>query len=279
MSVKAGRIEARTHHASFIWNGHLFVAGGRLSGLGPFYRDLWTIDLAKLDRWVQLDSYPVPFSTSSAFIGWTMLVHEDKAYLFTGRPDLDYYDLHEKKWGSVRTTYQPTAEDKKAGIRGSWFYPKYGRGAIDSTQQIVRGKLYVFGGTHDTTSIGCNLFMELDLETKIWRRLDGEQMPVNPRWDLPSPRKTPVSWVNSAQDRIYLMGGECDRTGASLTREPHGADEGFVYPDMWSWNIDAGRWRRERISGNPPCARSEVAYCFVSSFQFPAALHARCLHS
>lgn len=256
-------MEARRSHSTFIWNSHLFVAGGRTHDLGPFYRDMWCLDLSKLDKWVELDPYPVPMSTTGPFSGWIMLVHDDRAYLFTGRRELDYYDLRLKRWSSVQTTYEPTEADRKAGIKDSWFYPGKGRCFCDSTQHIAGDKLYVFGGTHMTTNVGCNLFMELDLKTKKWRRLDGEPNTITPRWDAPGPRKTPVSWVNGSQDRIYLMGGELDRSGGYTRNEPHRGEEGYVFPDMWSWDIKAEKWQRERASGNRPCARSEVAYCFV----------------
>ncbi|RDB24340.1 hypothetical protein Hypma_008408 [Hypsizygus marmoreus] len=28
---------------------------------------------------------------------------------------------------------------------------------------------------------------------------------------------------------------------------------------MWSWDIQAEKWRRERLAGNPPCPRTEIA--------------------
>jgi hypothetical protein len=46
-----------------------------------------------MDRWRELAPYPVPMSMVSLFRGLHMAVHEDKAYLFTGRPSVDYFDL------------------------------------------------------------------------------------------------------------------------------------------------------------------------------------------
>jgi hypothetical protein len=36
----------------------------------------------------------------------------------------------------------------------------------------------------------------------------------------------------------------------------------FNYDDAWSWNIPKGEWRREKLGGNPPCPRQEMAYTY-----------------
>jgi hypothetical protein len=280
---KMGGMTSRLSFTSFIWNskvyavrsifnyslthmtGHIYVAGGRKDARGPFYRDLWSLDLNTLDTWRPLPPYPISFTTTGAFIGWHMIPHpsHNKAYLFTGRPELDFFDLSTQKWGSITTTYKRADGDTEAGL-GLWPYPN--RHLTDSTQQIVHGKLYVFGGTHGTTSIGCNLFMELDLDSRKWKRLSGTVMPITADYSCPGPRKTPSSWIDKAGERIYLVFGECDREGAEHTGEPHGADCGYPYGDFWSWNIKEGKWRRERVVGNPPCPRSEVACTYVCVF-------------
>jgi hypothetical protein len=45
--------------------------------------------------------------------------------------------------------------------------------------------------------------------------------------------------------------------------ELHAANETFGHEDFWSWGVREQRWRRERMSGNPPCARTELAYAYV----------------
>ena len=212
-------------------------------------------------------------SRSGAFLGWNFIPCPEhrKAYLFTGRPELDYFDLTTKKWGSIMTKFiRNDPADTKAGIK-SWPYP--GSKLTDSTQQIINEKLYVFGGTHGTTNIGCNLFMVLDLRTKEWRRLSGYPMPPKDSdVTCPGPRKTPSSWPDHLARKFYLIFGECDRTGAVLRNEMHGGDVGHAYDDFWSWDIDAGKWQRERLVGNVPCPRSEAACVYVSSFCY------RCKH-
>jgi len=82
-----------------------------------------------------------------------MVVHKSKAYLFTGRPQLDFFDLLTEKWGSVMTR---TKSDQ------SWPYEGYS--LVDYTMQLVDGKLFVFGGSHFGSQVGCNVLMTLDLE-------------------------------------------------------------------------------------------------------------------
>ena len=211
--------------------------------------------------------FPHPMSRTGAWLGWNILVHptHKKAYLFTGRQSLDFFDLTTRKWGFVSTKFvHGGVADTRAGISTSaWPYP--GSNLTDSTQQIVGEQLFVFGGTHGTTNVGCNLFMVLDLRTKEWRRLSGTVMaPKNAYNTCPGPRKTPNSWVDNTQKKFYLLGGECDRMGAVLKGELHGGDHGHAFDDFWSWDIASGKWTRERMVGNVPAPRSETACVFVS---------------
>ncbi|KAJ7110897.1 hypothetical protein C8R44DRAFT_742672 [Mycena epipterygia] len=261
-----GVTEGRESFACFIWNSRFYVAGGRKSSLGPWYRDMWAFDLNTRESWRQLPDYPVPVRQSGVFVGWKMLVHNNTAILFTGRPTIDVFDLATETWMSFQTTYSATAADIAAGIKDGWPYP--GQLCIDATMQIAHGKLYVFGGEHKTTSIGCNLFMELDLTTRKWRRLTGYvRAPKDADYTCPGPRKSASSWVSADKKRIFVMFGHADRQGANLNNELHGATSAYGYEDMWSWGIAEGRWRRERMSGNPPCARTEMACAYNDKLQ------------
>lgn len=245
--------------------GHLYIAGGRRDSFGPFYRDMFALDLAKLDAWKVMPAYPQPQERTSAFLGWHMIpcVEHKKAYLFTGRPIVDFFDLTTKKWGSVRTTFSRVdPADTEAGIRSAWPYP--GGVLTDSTQQIFEEKLYVFGGTHRQTNIGCNLFMVLDLKTFTWTRLSGHVTAPRDADGTPGPRKTPSSWIDVPSKKFCLLFGECDRMGASLKGELHGSDCGYAFDDFWTWDIRNGKWCKERFSGNAPCPRSEAACVYVS---------------
>jgi hypothetical protein len=222
-------------------------------------RDLWCLDLDKLDGWKKLPSYPVPFATVKMLRGYHMAVHDDKAYLFTGRPEVDYFDLVTRKWGSIRTKFRKA--DGSAGY-ARWLYPE--QDLTDYTMQMVNGKLYVFGGTHTTAGIGCNLLVALDIAKREWTWLSGT---VEPKADdlCPGPRKWPGSWVDKDGDRIYLFLGKADRQGALMKSPPqeHAANDGYEYDDFWSWGISEGRWRRELVKGNSPCARTEFSCAYV----------------
>ncbi|KAJ7114948.1 hypothetical protein C8R44DRAFT_710014 [Mycena epipterygia] len=261
-----GVTDGREDFSSFIWNSHFYVAGGRQTGAGPWHRDIWALDLAKLDAWRQLPDYPIRHEVSGMFLGWNMLVHHDTAILFTGRPAVDVFDLKAEKWTSFLTTYVPTAADIHAGVVGGWPYP--GNVLSDATMQILDEKLYVFGGSHRTTRMGCNLFMELDLSTRIWRRLSGTvRVTEHADYSCPGPRKSASSWVNLDKTRIFLLFGTFDREAAHFHNEIHGSTESFGYDDFWSWSVTDEIWRRERMSGNPPCARTEMACAYNEKLQ------------
>jgi hypothetical protein len=246
-----------------LFSGRLYVAGGRRSEKGPYFRDIWTLDLVKLDAWRRLPDYPVPFEVSGLFLGWNMAVHGDTAVLFTGRPTIDVFDLNTETWSSFETTYTATAADIAAGVIGGWPYP--GRSSSDSAMQILDSKLYVFGGGHGKTQMGCNLFMELDLSTRKWRRISGTvQVTEHADNSSPGPRKTAASWVSADKSRFFLLFGIFDRECAHFNNELHGADVAFGCSDFWSWSVKDEVWRQERMSGNPPCARTEMACAYVS---------------
>lgn len=124
-----GKVLARSAHSAFIWKSHFYIAGGRKDSFGPFYRDLWCLDLTQKPssrEWRQLPDYPIPKSVSGMFLSWNMIVYENKAYLFTGRKVIDYFDLVTEKWGRTPTTFSPTADDLRVGLTGDWPY----RGSI-----------------------------------------------------------------------------------------------------------------------------------------------------
>lgn len=240
------------------WPGRVYIAGGvkcfdLLSG--PYYRDMWCFDLQKLDGWRELPSYPIPQTTTGLFLGWSMAVHNDKAYIFNGRPQLDFFDLVNEKWGSVKTRM-------KAG-EGEWPYD--GNQLTDYGMHSINGKLFVFGGNHERAHLGCNILMMLDLETLQWERLSGTSQPTAD-YSCPGPRRHHISWVDKKQDRVYIMYGVADRPGAKVAQEPHAASEAYAFEDMWSWSIEGKKWRRERIIGNPPSPRSEMAHVYARFF-------------
>jgi hypothetical protein len=136
-----------------------------------------------------------------------MAVHEHKAYLFAGRPQVDFFDLTTQTWGSIQTHFKRS--DGTPGT-GRWMYPG---GLTDYTMQMIKGQLYVFGGTHDKAAIGSNLLCVLDIATREWTHLSGT-LEANADYSLLGPRKWPASWVNPKQDTIYIIHGLADRPAA-----------------------------------------------------------------
>ncbi|KAJ7615830.1 hypothetical protein FB45DRAFT_801455 [Roridomyces roridus] len=256
-----GPTEGREASACFIWNGRLYVSGGRKSSFGPWFRDIWYLDLATRDVWRQLPDYPYTLRQTGLFVGWTILVYKNQALLFTGRPAVDVFDLVKEKWTTLETTYSPTEADIAAGVKGGWPYPD--NNLSDAAMQIVGDKMYVFGGSHGTTLVGCNLFMELDLTTRKWRRLTGTvHMTQHSDYTCPGPRKSAASWVSPDEKRFFLLFGHADRQAAKSRKEMHYADRSFAFADMWSWDIKREKWRQERMSGNSPCSRTELSFTY-----------------
>ncbi|KDR67045.1 hypothetical protein GALMADRAFT_232263 [Galerina marginata CBS 339.88] len=257
---KKGPMKPRLAFSSFIWNGKLYVGGGLGETKGPCYRDLCCLDLVKLDTWRTLPPFPGPEGATGVWMLWNFAVYNDKAFLFTGKEELDYFDLRKEKWGTVMTYSLGEAAGPDMG-------PVFARAPLynlkDTTQQVVGDHLYVFGGTHKKCMIGINLFMRLDFKTLTWKRLSGYFQPGKVAdYSCPGPRKTPSSWVDANQERIYLFGGEADRSAGGMNGELHTASNGYAYEDFWSWDIKEEKWRMERLCGNVPCPRSEAACTF-----------------
>ena len=223
------------------------------------YRDFHYIDLANLGAgWKQLPAYPIPVNRSHAHLGdFAMEVdHADhRAYFFHGRPVLDVFDLRTNRWSQITTKMA-------RGSGGPWpLKPGY----AEFCMTIVKRKLYVFGGTLPDWSLGGNLLMALDLTSRKWTRLSGEpDKNVQPNLKVPGPRKQAMMWVDKAEERLWVMYGEADRSGAKQMREmKFAADESHVHNDCWSWGIATKEWRQERIAGNAPCPRSEAGIVHV----------------
>lgn len=107
-----------------------------------------------------------------------MAVYEDKAYLFTGRATVDYFDLTTRKWGAISTRFRKLSNSSNTA-KERWLYP--GNNLTGYTMQMMNGRLYVFRGTHSKAAIGCNVLVILDIETCKWTHLSGT---VEPKQDL-----------------------------------------------------------------------------------------------
>lgn len=242
--------------ASFVHEGSVYVFGGEKDIEGPFFRELWRLDLARMDKWRAMPTYPIPESVTGKLVGNQMCVAEDgKAYLFTGRSQVDFFDLKTGKWGAIGTKYKPGKGEAR------WPYPS--SMLMNYSMECIGSKLYVFGGSHTLCRVGCNLFLELDLKTKEWRRLSGTVMPETADYNSPGPRNYACTWVGKDGKKIYLMYGDADRQSAMLNAQKHGSMHAYGYDDMWVWDIERGVWDREKMLGNVPCPRSEMSCTYV----------------
>ncbi|KAJ7473606.1 hypothetical protein B0H11DRAFT_2174202 [Mycena galericulata] len=245
---KAGGITSRMGFASFVFEGQLYILGGEKFLSGPWYRDFWCINLTTLDEWRQLPGYPVPHSVTGKMVGYSMVAHGNCAYLFTGRKQIDVFNLHTQNWTSMLTSFAGTQP---------WPYPD--DSIIDYAMQCVGGKIYVFGGSHDLSPVGCTLLMELDIASRVWTRLSGTAQPKTASYAGPGPRRLVCSWVGKDRNTLFVMYGIADRQAAGLAGKMHGAVNSHAHDDLWAWDIAAGVWTQRRVVGNIPSPRSEMA--------------------
>jgi hypothetical protein len=267
---KTGGITSRMGFASFVFEGNecssnmffsflivragfLYVLGGEKYLSGPFYRDFWRISLIALDEWHALPNYPVRESLTGKMVGYSMVVDGDCAYLFTGRKDIDVFNLRTQTWSSVRTSFAGT---------NPWPYSQ--ENIVDYAMQSVGGKIYVFGGSHPLSPVGCTLLMELDIASWTWTRLSGTALPTTASYAGPGPRRLACSWVGKDRNTLFILYGVADRQAAGLAKQRHGAVNSYAHDDLWAWDIAAGSWTQRRLVGNTPAPRSEMACTYVS---------------
>ncbi|KAF9029470.1 hypothetical protein BDZ89DRAFT_1065434 [Hymenopellis radicata] len=246
--LNSHRLSSRMGSAIFVHDGHLYAFGGEKGLEGPYYSELWRINLETMGDWQQLPSYPYADEIISEYTGYRMVVNkkDSKAYLFVGDLELHFFDLKKNHWGRVQTTYKG----------GKWPYCDGGKNYV---MHAIDGKLYVIGGTHFDSPIGTDLLMVLDIEKKAWTRLSGTSIAETASLYRPGPREYACSWVGKGEKKIYIMYGDADRMGAKFAGMPHGGMTTYDYDDLWAWDIEAKTWTKHRITGNQPSKRTEMA--------------------
>ncbi|OSX62307.1 hypothetical protein POSPLADRAFT_1033940 [Postia placenta MAD-698-R-SB12] len=215
--------------------GRLYMAGGQhiTNDIVPENcRDFWCLDLNDGDGWRRLPNIP-PRNLKNQ--GWKMGVHNKKAYLFTGSPAVDVFDLVTERWIRLLTMF--------VGPDDGW-QPWQWSG------EVLPGY---------AMEVGAIFSRQLDLSTGEWETLSGSSDRAPADYDGPGPRQHVASWVNAEKSRIYFMQGIADL----LVDSPFGTKQACSYDDLWSWDIDERKWRRERLSGNKPCARGEMSCTYV----------------
>ena len=100
---------------------------------------------------------------------------DSKAYLFLGSPDVPFFDLKTNTWGCIKTKYEGAA----------WPYTKTIK---NYAMHCIDGSLYIFGGKHDGSRVGQDLFMTLDIEKKTWTKLSGTTKAEKPDFFSPGPQ-------------------------------------------------------------------------------------------
>ncbi|KAJ7025526.1 hypothetical protein C8F04DRAFT_1223292 [Mycena alexandri] len=246
---KGAGITSRMGFAAFVFEGHLYVLGGEKHQTGPWYRDFWRMDLTALDEWQPLPAYPVSSSVIKKLVGYSMVVDGDCAYLFTGRRDLDVFNLRTQSWASLPTSLAVDSE--------LWPYPT--NDIVDYAMQTVGGKIYIFGGSHKYSAVGCTLLMELDVAARRWTRLSGTAQPKTASYDGPGPRRLACSWVGKDRNTLFVMYGDANRQAACIAGQQHGAHNAYAHDDLWAWDITRRVWDQRRLVGNTPAPRSEMA--------------------
>ncbi|KAJ7649949.1 hypothetical protein FB45DRAFT_886415 [Roridomyces roridus] len=253
LNIRNGKAPTtRRHSATFAFNGHLYVLGGVKAIEGPHYHDFWALDLDTL-IWRRLPDF-IAAEVVSQIVGYKMVPHADgRAFLFTGEPSLIWvFHIAQSRWQLLRTKFVPDEEMRE--------WPYYRDDVSEFDAHCVGEKIYVFGGQHGGSIPGTDVLMELDIPSLQWRRLSGSSVP-KPCPSTPGPRERFHSWVSKDQTHIFFMFGQSDRPTSAHLQDCHGAPPFFCHPydDLWSWNISQGRWKRERLPGNAPSPRAEMA--------------------
>ncbi|KAH9836148.1 uncharacterized protein C8Q71DRAFT_760870 [Rhodofomes roseus] len=238
----------RMSFASFIWQSRLYICGGMKGGSPEVYNDFHCMDLSRQPgTWRELPRFP-----RKVCVNLQLVVHGNKAYCFRGAARIDYFNLTTERWGSVLTRCVD-----RAGEPVSWPIPD---GTLSSyAMHVADGRMYVFGGAAKGADLGCNFFAVLDLSTKTWQHLSGVARMPEADPDEPGPRRYVASWVDGRKENVYLLQGMADRAAAEMFDQAHVACNSHGYDDFWSWNIEERKWRREKMVGNVPCPRTEMA--------------------
>lgn len=217
---------------------------GGLHAMGKHYHDTWKLSLQHPERgWRQIE-HPVPPALLANLQYCPAVVYRDCVYIFTGRSCLLVFDLRREVWRPFPTTF--------AGAEHTWAEPV--DGLLRYTAQVIRDKMYVFGGNNSLERKGRNMLLCLDFETARWEALSGSRNLQPSDGTLPGPRLNCISWA--IESKFYVAFGAAEQTVEQL---PTATTLDYCYRDTWSYDVDERRWRHERLRGNAPCRRTQAA--------------------
>ncbi|KZW03705.1 hypothetical protein EXIGLDRAFT_634947 [Exidia glandulosa HHB12029] len=245
-----GRLDAST----WIWRGTLYVAAGTTNRENPGpvgLQDMWALNL-QTRKWRRLPDVPVTSlgrKRDEPNISGQMRVRDSRVYCFLGKPTIAVFDLVTEEWSIIGTSMQP-------GVR--WPYHSNGDRLEAFATAILDHNLYVFGGDDAKTFLGTNIFMALDLNTMRWSHISGTTGLVTPLYGIEL-RTNPAMWAVPSERRLFVMYGAAKRSNAYMGSMEGGASTDFAYTDIWSFHVDNGQWTREKLRGNHPSWRTEMA--------------------
>lgn len=180
---------------------------------------------------------------------------DGRAWMFGGDEKLWIFDLRTERWSQKKI--EPASRQQRV-----WPYPD--KKLAEPSFEISEGMMYVFGGDSGPSHLGTNIFLSIDLRTFKWTHLSGTSAAIMTTTEPPL-RRFPTTWIVPSQRRFYVMYGHACRADALGHNAPHGNEEDFSYDDLWSWSLDEKKWRRERVQGNLPSPRTEIAGSFNST--------------
>ena len=177
--------------------------------------------------------------------------YKNRVYVYTGSKNICVFDFASQTWSLAKT-------------KGTYKYPQNDMITDFSGCVVAKGKMYIFGGQYDISPVGCNLLHALDLKTMEWECLSGDVVADRASWDVPGPRRYNTMWASKDEETIFIMFGDASRPNAKQKKHKFQADDAQEYADLWSFNIARRTWKKELITGNFPCPRTEMAAAYVS---------------
>lgn len=217
--------------------------------MGKHYYETWKLDMRQPEAGWERLRHATPMSLFVNLSYCPCVVYQDRAYLFTGKPRLLVFDLEREAWDEFPTALPGAQYDAP----NNW--PEPADGLSRHTAQVIRDKMYVFGGSNSLSKRGRDLLLCLDFRTARWEELSGLRT-VRPTAGVhPGSRQNCISWV--VDSKLYVAFGAAEQTMKEPADGPSMLD--YCYRDIWSYNVDENRWTHEKLCGNPPCRRNKAA--------------------
>ena len=209
------------------------------------------IDLRRLDKWRRLRNFPerlkfLALHANAAF------VYNDYAWFFTGHKDVLRFNMNTETWDYVSIKMSEGKKQK---------WPYKDKGLVNPSITLAGHHLYIFGGDIKFGKEGTDSFMVIDLDSLQWRFLGDSSLYKNadyPGKYWPPPRCGAGCWFAPHEKRIYLLFGTSEQQDR-YNNPAENPEYDPYYSDLWSYSIKKETWERERVRGNPPCPREDMA--------------------